>query len=309
MRSKDEAKSPIEQLIDLLVYAPVGFLYEKDELLDKVVTRGRSQVQLARLMAKMAAQQGGGPEAAVNEAIGFAADVVAKSITELGVALGVVPSPRPHRSQDDTIDVDLADADAVDTADTDTADTETIDVDLADIADTGTIDVDLADTDIADTDVADIVDTETVDTETVDTADIVTDTTETPDTGMIDVDLADTDGTDTVDTAEIVTDTAETADTDTIDVDLADTAETAETDTSDTDTADTDTADTDTGTIDIDLADVEQLSIDDYDSLTARAIIAALDALTPVQIARIADYERANRGRKTVLAKAVRLST
>lgn len=109
MSQDGEQKSPIDQLIDLFVYAPVGFLYEKDDLLDKVVTRGKSQVQLARLMAKMAAQQGDGPEAMVGDAIGFAADAVAKGITDVGVALGLVPPPNRNkspRSNDPVTDVD-----------------------------------------------------------------------------------------------------------------------------------------------------------------------------------------------------------
>ena len=109
MSENGEPKSPIDQLIDLFVYAPVGFLYEKDDLLDKVVTRGKSQVQLARLMAKMAAQQGDGPEAMVSDAIGFAADAVAKGITDFGVALGLVPPPNRRttpRSDGPVTDVD-----------------------------------------------------------------------------------------------------------------------------------------------------------------------------------------------------------
>ncbi len=91
-------KTPLEQLIELMVYAPVGLIYERDEVLDRLVTRGRSQVQLARLMAKMAAQRKGGPEAMVGEVIAQAADVVARGITEFGVAVGLAPDPRQRRT-------------------------------------------------------------------------------------------------------------------------------------------------------------------------------------------------------------------
>lgn len=104
-----DSKRPIDQLVDLFVYAPLGFLYERDEVLDKVVTRGKSQVQLARLMAKMASQQPGGTEAMVGDAVGFAADVVSKGIAEVGVALGLVPKPaaeRPNEPSATVVDVD-----------------------------------------------------------------------------------------------------------------------------------------------------------------------------------------------------------
>lgn len=111
MAGTGEPKSPVEQLVDLFVYAPVGFLYEREELLDKVVTRGRSQVQLARLMAKMASQRSGGPEAVVNDVANQAADLLTKSIVEFGVAVGLVPKasdPGRDRQRQDIVDVDVA---------------------------------------------------------------------------------------------------------------------------------------------------------------------------------------------------------
>ncbi|MEZ5228410.1 MAG: hypothetical protein R2710_17575 [Acidimicrobiales bacterium] len=126
MAGNGDPKSPLDQLVDLFVYAPVGFLYERDEVVDRLITRGKSQVQLARLMAKMASQQPGGTEAMVNEAVGFAADVVAKSLAEFGAALGLVPTPARAGERDDVVDVEEhpspdpvgdADADDVSTAD------------------------------------------------------------------------------------------------------------------------------------------------------------------------------------------------
>ncbi len=87
-------KTPLDQLIELMVYAPVGLIYERDEVLDRLVTRGRSQVQLARLMAKMASQRKGGPEAMVGDVIAQAADVVAKGITDFGIMFGLAPDRR-----------------------------------------------------------------------------------------------------------------------------------------------------------------------------------------------------------------------
>lgn len=113
MSGAGEPKSPVDQLVDLFVYAPVGFLYEREELLDRVVTRGRSQVQLARLMAKMASERNGGPEAVANEVANQAADLLTKGIVEFGVAVGLVPKPTETgtaRTGGDIIDVDTASA-------------------------------------------------------------------------------------------------------------------------------------------------------------------------------------------------------
>lgn len=56
MSAKNE--SPSDQLIDLLVYAPVGIALEALDNLPKYVERGRSQVTLGRFFAKTAAQRG-----------------------------------------------------------------------------------------------------------------------------------------------------------------------------------------------------------------------------------------------------------
>ncbi len=178
MSTGGESKRPIDQLVDLFVYAPLGFLYERDEVLDRVVTRGKSQVQLARLMAKMASQQPGGTEALVGDAVGFAADVVSKGFAEFGVAFGLVPKPADDRPTNEPTTV--------------------------------------------------------------------------------------------VDVEEVSTPEPESV---------------------------------------ADVAPAEaSFPIDDYDELNARTIIAALGALSPVEVQQVADHERAGRNRKTILAKAERLT-
>lgn len=63
--SETTGDNPLEPLIELFVYAPVGLLYEHQEVLPQLVKRGRSQVQLARVIGEMAARQGrGGPTGA-----------------------------------------------------------------------------------------------------------------------------------------------------------------------------------------------------------------------------------------------------
>lgn len=98
----DKEQNPIDQLIDLFVYAPVGMLYEYQEVLPKLVRRGKSQVQLARVAGKMAANQGGA-ETFTMVAEGMA-NLVNRQLVDLGQAIGFVPPakedpppPRPRR--------------------------------------------------------------------------------------------------------------------------------------------------------------------------------------------------------------------
>jgi len=85
----DEEPTPLDQLIDLFVYAPVGLLYEYDEIIPRLVRRGRSQVQLARVIGKMAADRGGGDS--LNVLAEGLASLLARRITEIGSSIGLVP--------------------------------------------------------------------------------------------------------------------------------------------------------------------------------------------------------------------------
>lgn len=86
----EQEPNPIDQLMDLLVHAPIGLLYERDKVMETVVKRGRSQVQLARLMAGMARQQID-VESKLLDAAGAAGTVVARGITDVGTKLGLAP--------------------------------------------------------------------------------------------------------------------------------------------------------------------------------------------------------------------------
>lgn len=112
----ESEKSQADQLIDLLVYAPVGLIYEYGEVLPQLVKRGKSQVQLAKVMSQMAAKQG---QKSVDGALLEAAGTLAKGITEFGTLLGLAPdadAPPPPTAAD-VIEVVEADAEkATDTA-------------------------------------------------------------------------------------------------------------------------------------------------------------------------------------------------
>jgi hypothetical protein len=98
----DDDKTPTEQLVELLVYAPVGLVYDYQKVLDQLVVRGKSQVQLAKLMSQMAAKKGQVEvERNVGEAVGLAAQTIARGITELGVAIGLAPTADVDATNDD----------------------------------------------------------------------------------------------------------------------------------------------------------------------------------------------------------------
>jgi hypothetical protein len=51
-------KNPVEQAIELLVYAPLGLALDARELMPKFIERGRNQVTVARMIGKFAVSQG-----------------------------------------------------------------------------------------------------------------------------------------------------------------------------------------------------------------------------------------------------------
>ena len=53
----DETNQTSEQLVELLIYAPVGIALEAVDNFPKFVERGKSQVTLARFFAKTVARQ------------------------------------------------------------------------------------------------------------------------------------------------------------------------------------------------------------------------------------------------------------
>ncbi|HET6792993.1 MAG TPA: hypothetical protein VFH45_01040 [Acidimicrobiales bacterium] len=53
----EEEKSPVEQALDLLVYAPFGLFITVTEELPNLVEKGRQRMTMARMMGQMAAPQ------------------------------------------------------------------------------------------------------------------------------------------------------------------------------------------------------------------------------------------------------------
>ncbi len=90
MASKE--KSDELDLRDVMLYAPIGFLYEYQKVIPQLVKKGRSQVQLGMFLGRMAASKGGASaEKVTADALTTIATVAARGITEFGQAVGLAP--------------------------------------------------------------------------------------------------------------------------------------------------------------------------------------------------------------------------
>jgi hypothetical protein len=54
-----QPKSPAEELVEFLLYAPIGLAFSARELAPQLVAKGRQQVAVARVIGEMVVQQGG----------------------------------------------------------------------------------------------------------------------------------------------------------------------------------------------------------------------------------------------------------
>ena len=54
-----DEKNPLEQALDVLLYAPLGLVFSARELLPTLAEKGRNQIGMARMIGQFAAQQGG----------------------------------------------------------------------------------------------------------------------------------------------------------------------------------------------------------------------------------------------------------
>jgi hypothetical protein len=76
-----DRKSPIEQAMDLFVYAPLGLLFNAEEVIPQLVEKGRQQVSAARIFGRFAVQQGG---AEASKALGKVQKQAAAAAEQLG---------------------------------------------------------------------------------------------------------------------------------------------------------------------------------------------------------------------------------
>lgn len=108
----DDQKDPVDQLVELFVYAPVGLLYEYQEVFPKLVRRGKSQVQIAKIVGQLAFNRNRAD--AVGQIAGGVASVVARQITDLGESIGLAPpKPGSNAATDDSAPPPPSEGDAV----------------------------------------------------------------------------------------------------------------------------------------------------------------------------------------------------
>jgi hypothetical protein len=53
-----DSKKPLEQALDLFFYAPLGLLFNAEEVIPNLIERGRQQATMAKMFGQMAVQQG-----------------------------------------------------------------------------------------------------------------------------------------------------------------------------------------------------------------------------------------------------------
>jgi hypothetical protein len=78
-------KSPVEQALDLFVYAPLGLALDARTLLPKFAERGRQQVNMAKVFGQFAVQQS---QAEAGKRLHAAQEQAQSLLSELGLAPG-----------------------------------------------------------------------------------------------------------------------------------------------------------------------------------------------------------------------------
>jgi hypothetical protein len=77
---------------DLLLYAPIGLVYEYQKIIPQLIKRGRSQVQLGMFIGRIAASKGtSGAEKVAADALTTMATIAARGVTEFGQVVGLAP--------------------------------------------------------------------------------------------------------------------------------------------------------------------------------------------------------------------------
>jgi hypothetical protein len=56
--TEDDARDPLEQAMEMFVYAPIGLLFDGASLLPELVAKGKNQVSMARMVGRFAVAQG-----------------------------------------------------------------------------------------------------------------------------------------------------------------------------------------------------------------------------------------------------------
>jgi hypothetical protein len=88
-----EQKNPLEQALDLFVFAPLGFVLSANETIPELAEKGRQYVAAARMMGEFAIGQGRGQ---AEKAVKGAAGQADRTLSAVGLRRPEAPStPRP----------------------------------------------------------------------------------------------------------------------------------------------------------------------------------------------------------------------
>jgi hypothetical protein len=100
-RANSEDENPqLSQLVDMFIYAPIGMLYEYPDVLPQLIKKGKSQVQIAKVMGEFALRKGqADPTAFATEGFASAGGAIAKLITELSDMFIGAAASEPQGSQ------------------------------------------------------------------------------------------------------------------------------------------------------------------------------------------------------------------
>lgn len=103
MATDPESAGPVDHMLDLFVYAPLGFALDARSLLPRLIDRGRGQVVLARTVGQFALRRG-------NSAAEAALTDVTSRATETLRSFGLIPSVSKTRNDDAKLSDDAGSA-------------------------------------------------------------------------------------------------------------------------------------------------------------------------------------------------------
>jgi hypothetical protein len=122
MADEKGQSDPIEQLLDLLVYAPLGLVTQLDELLPGLIERGRSQAVMARMIGEFAVRAGSEKVQGRADGAQKQLETIVRSLLDLANSRlaseptqqeqsGATASPQRDRTTDDDSELPIAEYD------------------------------------------------------------------------------------------------------------------------------------------------------------------------------------------------------
>lgn len=102
-------KTPVEQALDVLIYAPVGLVFSARELLPKLAEKGRAQMGMAKMLGQFAVQQG---QKDANRAFGKAREQAMATLEQLSALAPTTSGSRSAGNGSATADISRANASA-----------------------------------------------------------------------------------------------------------------------------------------------------------------------------------------------------